>query len=108
MRSGPISETFADFFATLLTKRYSSSGISCTSFNRALAGRRCDTAVPAWCICAMSQRCPGAEARVLLQPHRLAHRLILDGVQRRGRDLAVIERNARFLNDLWPQQAADH
>ena len=48
------------------------------------------------------------EARVLLQPHRLAHRLVLDGVQRVRGDLAVIERNARFLDDLRPQQAADH
>ncbi len=48
------------------------------------------------------------EARVLLQPHRLAHRLIFDGVQRVRGDLAVVERNARFLDDLRPQQAADH
>ena len=48
------------------------------------------------------------EARVLLQPHRLAHRVVLDRMQRVRGDLAVIERNARLLDDFRPQQAADH
>ncbi len=48
-----------------------------------------------------------AEPDVLLHPHRLADRLVLDGTQLGVVDAARLVVAARLMERGWPQQAAD-